>query len=154
MKRFLIVTGILFIVNGHSLAQLTTPDSVGNIHPYWSPTGNEIAFASPINGNFDVYVIDLSSGEVQNMSHHPANDYYPSWSPNGKRLAYFSERERQHYYDLKYKSEKHQEKDFPINSARDVDMPSWSPDSRNVVYHSSEDGDMEIYLRDYRGNHI
>ena len=99
MKRLLLLISLIFYYTSISFSQLPDADSVSHLHPAWSPDSDAIAFASSINGNFDIYAIDLNTFDIQNMSNHPADDYYPSWAPNGREIAYFSERERQHHYD-------------------------------------------------------
>jgi Tol biopolymer transport system component len=40
-----------------------------------------IAFVSNRDGNQEIYVLDLISGESWNVSNNPAADFWPSWSP-------------------------------------------------------------------------
>ncbi|HET6527372.1 MAG TPA: DUF5050 domain-containing protein, partial [Balneolaceae bacterium] len=150
MLRFLIASTFLLFSARVNIAQ-SSQDSFSNIQPYWSPNGEYIAFVSSISGNFEVYVVDLDTYDIQNMSHHPADDYYPAWSPDGDYIAYFSERESERIYDMSFEEDENQ---LPINSARDGDLPSWSPNSRYIIYHSSEDGDFEIYSRRYDGENL
>ena len=56
-------------VNGGGLNQMTTPDrDVENIEPAWSPTGRQIAFASNQDQYFDIYVLDISRGNVTSIT--------------------------------------------------------------------------------------
>ena len=75
-----------------SSAPLT--DVPGDTTPAWSPDGRQLAFAShERNGNWELYLLDLSSGEVSVLAPHAANDGLPAWSPDGTRLAFLSDRD-------------------------------------------------------------
>jgi tetratricopeptide (TPR) repeat protein len=75
-----------------SREQLT--DIPGDTAPAWSPDGQRLAFAShERSGNWEIYLLDVSGGEVTALSPHPANDGQPAWSPDGRRLAFVSDRE-------------------------------------------------------------
>lgn len=56
----------------------------------WSPATNEIAFVSGRSGNGDIYLVDLGSKAVAQLSSGPAVDIFPEWFPNGNRLVYAS----------------------------------------------------------------
>ena len=59
MKRLLIALSLLLVGSAPAAGQLIEPDSMAHIQPYWSPNGDQIAFASSIPGNFDIFVINL-----------------------------------------------------------------------------------------------
>jgi len=68
-------------------------DVPGDTAPAWSPDGTRLAFASyERSGNWELYLLDLASGEVTVLAPHPANDGLPAWSPDGTRLAFLSDR--------------------------------------------------------------
>ncbi len=57
MKRLLIFLSLLAF--GETVAQPVPSDSIEHLHPYWSPDGRHIAFSSSLDGNYDIFVIDL-----------------------------------------------------------------------------------------------
>ncbi len=65
-----------------------TNDPTGNYRPAVSPDGQRIAFASERDGNWDIYVLDRSSGAETRLTDDPDPDMAPSWSPDGARIAY------------------------------------------------------------------
>jgi TolB protein len=80
-------------------------DSAGNGHkvlyqtaqwvdrPKYSPDGGRIAFQKgPIEGNLDVFVKNLSTGTVKQITSSSAFDGAPTWSPDGSRIAFVSTR--------------------------------------------------------------
>ena len=63
-------------------------------HPSWSPDGERIAFASEMEGNFEIYVMDADGENQQRLTDDPRSDWHPSWSPDGERIAFTSDRDR------------------------------------------------------------
>jgi TolB protein len=75
---------------GFDPARLTTDAS--DTAPVWSPDGSRLAFISSRAGNWELYVIDLSTGHETRLTMDPAADVAPTWSPDGKQLAFLSNR--------------------------------------------------------------
>lgn len=51
--------------------------------PVWSPDGSLIAFDSDRDGNrfFDLYILDVASGEISQLTTDEADDVAPAWQP-------------------------------------------------------------------------
>lgn len=79
------------------LAQ-TQPDHDGRLmgfrgfeYPAMSPDGRRIAFFAEVDGDHDIYLMDLRSGEIERLTTNDRWDATPVWTPDGKRLVYQSE---------------------------------------------------------------
>jgi Tol biopolymer transport system component len=59
-----------------------------DIQPAISPDGSQVAFASHRGGQWDIYTLDLTTGETVQITNDRAYDGAPSWSGDGKRLAF------------------------------------------------------------------
>lgn len=131
-------------------AQTYTPRSLHN-GPAWSPNGIEIAFSAAYEENFDIYTIDIWSGDRKQISSHPANDLYPTWSPNGENLAFYSDRPNT-IGPFPPDTVIYKVKGLYETYARDGYRPSWSRDGRTIAAHfRSEKGNYEIYLMNREG---
>jgi hypothetical protein len=58
--------------------------------PDISPDGKKVAFAALMNGTGDIFVIDIESGELQNLTKDEPGDFSPTWSPDGKSIIYLA----------------------------------------------------------------
>lgn len=70
----------LFVMkrDGRELRNLTY--GRGPVFTYaWSPDSRYIAFASGYGGNSDIFKVDIKSGEIIQLTKHPAEDMAPLW---------------------------------------------------------------------------
>jgi hypothetical protein len=56
----------------------------------WSPDGRNLLYHASINGNTDVFTIDVASGVPRRLTFEPATDGVPSWSHDGRWIYYAS----------------------------------------------------------------
>ncbi len=74
-----------------TLTPLTTdPGYEGE--PTFSPDGQTIAYVSDRDGNFEIYLQQISGGPAINLTRNPAADIQPAFSPDGREIAFVSNR--------------------------------------------------------------
>lgn len=75
------------------LTVTATTDS-HEIQPRLSPDGWQLAFASNINGDYDIWLMNIRQPDPWTFlkSNSSLQDWQPAWSPDGNRLAFASER--------------------------------------------------------------
>jgi Tol biopolymer transport system component len=85
----------LYLMNlsDHSIRPPLTNLKWGVSDPQWSPDGQSIAFAGfNETGSFDeVFVFDLKTGGVRQLTKNAFSDKEPVFTPDGKRLLYTSD---------------------------------------------------------------
>lgn len=67
--------------DGSSAQNLTQTPGVRDREPTWSADGSHVAFRTHRDGNAEIYVMDLETGELTNLTKNGATDAQPSWSP-------------------------------------------------------------------------
>ena len=127
--------------------------------PDWSPDGNQIAFSSNRNkdwefennviGNWEVFVMNADGANPINLTNNLAWDSSPDWSPDGDRIAFTSDRDgNSEVYVMNADGTN------PINLTNHPateDSPDWAPDGNQIVFQSNRDGNWEIYVMNTDG---
>jgi dipeptidyl aminopeptidase/acylaminoacyl peptidase len=125
---------------------LDLPPQADDVSPVWSPDGRRLAFVSYRDGNSEIYLLDLRSGQLRNLTNHPGSDTSPAWSPDGTQLAYVSTRNEHQVISVI---------DVETGTIRDLTdhtrtsaSPTWSPDSRRIVFQSKRGRYWDLYMID------
>lgn len=65
---------------------------VEDSYPCFSPDGRQVVFQSNRTGNWDLFVLELETGAVHQITSDPSSDLTPTWSPDGKTIVFASDR--------------------------------------------------------------
>ncbi len=117
-----------------------------DISPALSPDGTRIAYSSRQNGYWDIYILDLVSGQQERVTDTPEYEASPTWSPDGQWLAY--ERYNGANLDIYIQSLAQAGSEIIqlTDSAGADHSPAWSPAGREIAFVSTRSGDEEIWL--------
>lgn len=58
--------------------------------PDISPDGRHVAFSALSNAIGDIFVVDIETGELKNLTNDQFGDYAPTFSPDGKSIVYLA----------------------------------------------------------------
>lgn len=114
--------------------------------PALSPDGQRLAYRSRQNGYWDLYILDLGTGEETRLTDTPEFEDSPTWSPDGLWIAY--ERYNGVSLDI-YIQPLDDLSAEPIQLTDDPGIdrsPAWSPGGREIAFVSSRTGEEEIWL--------
>jgi len=100
---------ISWFPDGQHVALVARPDGIANIYsmdidnpdtmeplvasdtsdsgPDVAPDGRYLAFRSERTGHSELYILDLSTGQLEQLTAEESYLVWPSWSPDGSRLA-------------------------------------------------------------------
>ena len=74
-----------------------TDNGAANFGPYFHPNGRKIIFSSnlsdPKGRNFDLYLVDVSTKEIERITYNETFDAFPMFSHDGQKLAFASNRD-------------------------------------------------------------
>jgi serine/threonine protein kinase len=75
--------------DGSNVLPVPIPDHpAGDFDPDWSPDGKQIAFTSMRTGRPHIFVFDIDSGLLEELSNTRFQDIQPDWDPSGKNIAF------------------------------------------------------------------
>jgi len=77
---------------GRNRRQLTDLPSRGSGPLTWSPDGRKIAGHFRLRDAADIYVVDVETREVTQVTDHVGDDLFPVWSLDGSRIHFYSGR--------------------------------------------------------------
>lgn len=69
-------------------AQQLTLGSAQDIHPDWSPSGRELAFASNRTAQFEIWVVNADGNGLRQVTSGPGAKTWPAWSPDGQVIMF------------------------------------------------------------------
>ncbi len=129
----------------------------GERAPAWSPDGSQLAFASDVDGRWEIYVrsmTDLSAPPTQ-ITADFARAMHPAWSPDGTQIAYDSSKDGNlELYLLDVSERPGAQTVSPTRQQRLTNIvgtdeqPAWSPDGERLAFASYRDGDLDVYMMD------
>ncbi len=64
----------------------------GDGQPAWSPNGQQIAYISKDDGNFELYRVNRDGSGKVRLTNDAHSDGLPAWSPDGRSIAFRSDR--------------------------------------------------------------
>ncbi len=85
----------LYLMNadGSNVVKIDLPDMGYVIDPAWSPNGQLLAFSwRRPGGNYDLYVMDLATRQLLELTRDAGRNERPSWAPDGRHLVFESTR--------------------------------------------------------------
>jgi len=82
----------LWLMNSDGSNPLRLTDNGNDIRPVWTPDGASVVFMSQRDGDWEVYRLDLLTGDLLQLTDNPAQDGLPTISPDGKWAAFASDR--------------------------------------------------------------
>lgn len=83
-------------VDGSNVQKVT--DQGYAVSPTWSPNGLLLAFSwirhygPGVLGGDDIYVMDIASRQIVQLTHDGGRNDFPSWSPDGRHIVFQSNR--------------------------------------------------------------
>ncbi len=103
-----------------------------------------LVFDSDMNGNKDVYVMDLATRNTTQLTNAPGYDGAPAWSPDGGRIVFVSDRNGNNDLFVMNADGSNQVPLFQTDQSES--RPAWSPDGKWIVFERQVSGNWDIYV--------
>jgi Tol biopolymer transport system component len=129
-------------------------DADQSLSPYFLPDGERLVFSASNGGVRDIYLFDLRTKEMTNLTEDEAFDYAPAVSPDGKKIVYTSVVDGLHTKLFIFDLDKPETKTQLTYGSFDDMQPDWNPDGKRVIYVSNETGISNIYTYELESGEI
>jgi len=121
-------------------------------NPAWSPDGEHLVITGIREGKVDLFLYNLRTGNLQNLTNDIYSDVQPAWSPDGRYIYFVTDRggttgylEKEHLRIARYTVSSGQTDVLPLFEGVDNVNPQVSPDGRYLYFLSSPDGFRDLY---------
>lgn len=118
--------------------------------PAWSPDSRHLAYVSFENGQAEIFIMNIYTGEREKIASYPRHNGSPRYSPKGDKLAIVLSKTGSlhlYLYDLKTK------RLTRITHGRSNNTePFWSADGNSLIFTSDRGGKPQIYRVDLISN--
>jgi Tol biopolymer transport system component len=121
--------------------------------PAWSPDGRSIAFAGMAGGLSNLYILELESGTVRQMTNDRFAVMHPTWSPDGQTIAFVTDRRGTDFEQLTFGIMELALMDPATGEIRILDLfprgkhinPQFTPDGRDLYFLANPQGFTDIF---------
>ena len=140
--------------NGKIIRQIEVPGVPALSNPAWSPDGHSIVVTGLVDGQSDLYLYHLKTGQVQQLTNDRYADLQPSFSPDGKWIAFATDRlsmdtnNLQHQYAHNialYQVETGAVTHLPFFKGANNLNPVFAADNHVIYFLSDRDGFRNLY---------
>ncbi|HEY2829269.1 MAG TPA: BamA/TamA family outer membrane protein [Thermoanaerobaculia bacterium] len=150
-------------VGSRRVDQIRVPgiDAITNIA--WSPAGNVIAISGQKTGVTDLFLYNLDTKAVRQLTDDKYADMQPAWSPDGKQIAFVTDRGAGadpallHFGDMTIATidlDGGQVHLLPLFSNTRHISPQYAPDGRSLYFIANPEGVPDVYRYTFASNTI
>ena len=105
-----------------------------------------VAFNSERSGTHQIYVYDVGSDSLAQLTDGSGRSIEPDWSPDGQRIAFSSAQQDGVHPELAVMDADGGNLNTLTSDGAFAVGAAWSPDGAFIAYHSNRTGDFEVYV--------
>jgi len=135
-------------MDGANVKYLTNGEALV-VTPRFSPSAQQVAYMSFLDGDPKVTLLDLESGQRSAVGNFPGMTFSPRFSPDGKHIIMsLSEGSSSHLYSMDVASRA----TTKLTDGGGIDTsPCYSPDGSQIAFESDRGGTQQIYVMSASG---
>jgi WD40-like Beta Propeller Repeat/Peptidase of plants and bacteria len=123
------------------------------LNPAWAPDDHAVCFTGMSRGLTDLFIVDMNTGAVRQLTHDAYADLQPAWSPDGRRIAFATDRFSSHLDTLQIGAYRiglidsvtgRIEQAAAFTNGQNFN-PQWSPDGQAIYFIADRDGIPNLY---------
>jgi Tol biopolymer transport system component len=133
-------------------------------HVAWSPDGRTLAISGQHGGIGDLFLLDLQTEQIRQLTNDRNAEIQPAWSPDGRTLAFATDRGPEtDFTKMTFSPLQIATIDVatgrisvysPFPHAKHNINPQWTPDGRELYFVSDPDGIPNIYRLNLATNDV
>ncbi len=137
--------------DGSGSARLTSGGS-HDYYPAFSPRGDYLAFVSTRNGPFDLYALNVATGELLQLTRNVGNVFSPDFSPDGTKVLFLNREVENGPANLWQVNADGTDLHLLYDGPESIVGAAWSPDGNTIAFAMAESlpSEYEIFLLDTR----
>jgi Tol biopolymer transport system component len=121
---------------GREMEMVGGRDRTGPLSPNLSPDGSQLALLRRVNGNADVWLLEMRRGLLSRFTDHAAEDIFPIWSRDGSQIVFSSNRSGQMGLYQKRATGAGGETLVLPTTPGSIFASDWSPDGQFLLYET------------------
>jgi Tol biopolymer transport system component len=138
--------------SGKEVAKIGEAHAFGPSYLSLSPDGQRIAVQRGVEGNADIWLLDLVRGGALRFTTAPQPEIAPVWSPDGKRIV-FSAGYSRPQFDLYRKALDGTASELLLSTDESLQATDWSRDGRYLLYRTvSSSANFDIWALPLEGD--
>lgn len=139
---------LIDVLNGGLREIIDMDDLEQQSSPAFSPDGKSVAFSAWRNGRFDIFLLDLESRTITNVTNDDLYDGAPVFSPDGKSMVFVSSIGSGYAKLFRADVDKPGTR-YPLTTGdSNENDPVYSPDGKRIYFTSDRGGPEDIFSLD------
>ena len=143
----------LINADGSGFRRLTTDDFADYNYPSLSPDGKSVVYSGRVTGAFEIYELDLDSGETRQLTNSLGSALAPAVSPDGSLIVFTLRADDRQTLWVMDRDGSNARQVLSASQAGGWD-PVWSPDGSQLLFAAQVGGAVQLFTVELDGSNL